>query len=134
MEKIVWSDEFNIGVPKIDGQHQRIVKMLNRMLTAPDATTRSETVSDILTDMTRYANEHFRTEETFLESCGYPNLPAHKQMHFAYRKKTVDLCGDTMAGICTVPEELLVYLRGWWIHHILEEDMKYKSFAASRKG
>ena len=134
MEKIIWSNAFNIGVPEIDLQHQQIVKMLNRMLTASDTTTDSETVSDILTDMTRYANEHFRTEETFLESCGYPSLDAHKQMHFDYRKTTVDLCKETMDGVRTVPEKLLVYLRNWWTDHILKEDMKYKTFAESTNG
>lgn len=37
-----------------------------------------------------------------------------------------------MAGKDSVLAELLEFLRDWWIHHILEEDMQYRSFFVER--
>lgn len=132
MEEIVWTDEFNIGIPEIDSQHRQIIDILNRLLREPDAQTTSETVSDTLHDMTRYAQEHFSTEEEILAYSNFPDLAAHKEQHFAYRKKTVDLCKDTMLGFQAVPKDLLQYLRDWWSDHILVEDMKYREFVQAQ--
>lgn len=132
MEEIVWTDELNTGVLEIDNQHRQIIDMLNRLLREPDTITGSETVADILHDMTRYAQEHFTTEEKILAESGYPDLIGHKEQHFSYRKKTVDLCKDTMLGFHAVPKELLQYLRNWWFNHIMIEDMKYRDFLAQQ--
>lgn len=133
MDQIVWSEEFNIGVPKIDRQHKTIVNMLNRLLSASGITTDSETVSDLLTEMTRYAQEHFTAEERFLKEHGYPDLEAHKKQHFYYQKHTVELCTETMKGMQAVPDKLLAHLHKWWVHHILIEDMKYKLFVQAKQ-
>lgn len=133
MDQIMWSEEFNIGVPEIDRQHKLIVRMLNKMLSASGITTDSETVSDLLTEMTRYAQKHFAAEEQFLKEQGYPDLEAHKKQHFHYRKHTVELCTETMRGMQEVPDKLLAHLQKWWVHHILVEDMKYKLFIRTKQ-
>ena len=129
MEPVQWSEKFSVGVKELDQQHQQLIKMLNRLISTRETTdTRSETISDILLAMTRYAQKHFKTEEDLMKAYGYPYLEEHKQEHRAYRKKTVDLSMATTFGIDAVPEILLAYLFDWWTHHILEQDMKYKPF------
>jgi hemerythrin len=127
MEPVQWSEKFSVGVEELDQQHQKLIKMLNRLISVRETTdTRSETISDILLAMTRYAQEHFKRAH------GYPGLEEQKQEHRAYRKKTVDLSTATTLGIDAVPEVLLAYLFDWWIHHIVDEDMKYKQFFAEK--
>jgi hemerythrin len=132
MEPIQWSEQFSVGVEELDRQHQRLIQMLNRLLSRQEPTdTHSEVISDTLLAMTRYAEEHFKTEEGLMERYGYPNLEEQKRQHRAYRKKTVDLSMATMYGVDSVPETLVAYLRDWLVQHILEEDMKYKAFFAA---
>jgi len=50
------------------------------------------------------------------------------EQHKEFRKKTVAFAVDTMKYKETLPIELLTYLQNWLINHILESDMKYKSF------
>lgn len=103
--------------------------MLNRLISTPEAKdTHSETISDILTAMTRYSLEHFKTEENLMREHGYPALEEHRQEHIAYRKKAIDFSTATTLGVESVPQILVTYLLDWWTHHILEEDMKYKPF------
>lgn len=133
METIQWSEKFSVGVEELDQQHQQLIKMLNRLISTPETMdTHSETISEILQAMTRYAQEHFKTEEKLLRAYDYPDLEKHKLEHIAYRKKTLDFSTATIVGVESVPEILLAYLADWWVHHILDEDMKYKSFFAEK--
>ncbi len=133
METIQWSEEFSVGVEKLDQQHRQIIGMLNRLISTPEAQdTHSETISDILTAMTRYSLEHFKTEEGLMKAHGYPELEEHRQEHIAYRKKAIDFSTATSLGVESVPQILVSYLSEWWTHHILDEDMKYKPFFAKK--
>jgi hemerythrin-like metal-binding protein len=75
MEPVQWSEKFSVGVRELDQQHQQLIKMLNRLISIQGTTnTHSETVSDTLMAMTRYAQVHFKAEESLMEANGYPGL------------------------------------------------------------
>lgn len=128
IEQIKWTDDFSVGVARIDEQHKKLISMINRLLREPYARTRSESISDLLSVMTSYASEHFRAEEELMSEYGYPRLEDHKLQHKEFRRKTVEFCNATTIGAASVPDTMLTYLREWLIHHILREDMRYKSF------
>ena len=129
MEPVQWSEKFSVGVRELDQQHQYLIKLLNRLISAQGTiNTHSETVSDTLMAMTRYAQTHFKTEESLMEANGYPGLEEQKIQHRDFRKKTVGFSTATTFGIDQVPEDLLTYLNNWLVHHILEDDMAYRAF------
>jgi hemerythrin len=128
LDQIKWTQDLSVGVTRMDEQHKRLILMINRLLRQPDATTRSEPISDLINDMTGYARDHFQAEEEMLSEHGYPRLEYQQNMHRAFRRKIVDLCTATAVGVPEVPQALLTYLREWLVHHIINEDMKYKSF------
>ena len=82
--------------------------------------------------MINYAVEHFKIEENLLKQHGYPDFLAHKQEHIEYLQKVSCLCEKEALYKSTVPDELLDYLIDWWTNHILNTDMKYKSFFAEK--
>jgi hemerythrin-like metal-binding protein len=63
MEQITWTEDFSVGVVRLDEQHKRLIQMINRLIAKPQTTTESEMVSDLLSDMTNYAQKHFAAEE-----------------------------------------------------------------------
>ena len=132
MEKINWSPSFSVGVTMLDEQHERIVDVINLLLSDSQATVRSETISELLNRLTSYSRGHFREEERLLEEHGYPELARQKEEHKTYRIKVVAFCQDTTAHQDSVPADLLQFLRDWWLSHILESDMQYRSFLAER--
>ncbi len=132
MEKIDWNPSFSVGVALLDEQHKQIISMINLLFSDSEATVRSETISELLTRMTKYANDHFKTEEGLLEKYRYPELFDQKEKHTTYCLKVLALCQDTMDHKASVPEELLQYLVEWWVNHILKIDMKYRSFFMER--
>ncbi len=128
MEQIFWSEKLSVGVKLFDEQHKGLIAMLNKMIKDPTATTRSETISDVLTDMTSYAQQHFKAEEDLMIEHGYPQYEEHKSQHKAFRIKVMELCTATMGGDEAVPKVILEFLKQWFTQHILDEDMEYKPF------
>jgi hemerythrin len=128
MDTINWSSEYNVGVGILDEQHKNIILAFNRLVKAEAPQTNSVVISDLLDQMTKYAQKHFQTEEALLIEHGYPLFDDHKRGHIEYRKKVVDLCTATTLNVSQVPHAILEFLARWWKHHILFEDMQYKSF------
>lgn len=128
MDLIVWTEELSVGITRMDEQHKRLIAMINRLAVEPDTTTESVLISDLLTDMIRYAREHFRDEEAMLIAHEYPFISQQKEQHLAFIQKTVDFCSAVEVGVGMVPQALLTYLKEWLVHHILEQDMKYRTF------
>ena len=128
MEQITWTEDFSVGVVRLNEQHKRLIQMINRLIAEPQTTTSSETVSDLLNDMTKYAQEHFAIEEDLMRQHNYPHLEEHIVQHRSFQKKTVDFCSATMLDVTAVPEIMLHYLRDWLVEHILKSDMVYKPF------
>ncbi|HSM23978.1 MAG TPA: bacteriohemerythrin, partial [Anaerolineaceae bacterium] len=129
MEPFKWSEKYSVGVRELDQQHKTLFMLLNRLISATGTISiHSETISEILGEMTRYAQTHFTTEERLLEAYGYPGLEEHKVQHNDFRNKTTEFIEKATIGDKQIPEVLLEFLTNWLTHHILEEDMAYRSF------
>jgi len=128
MEPIVWNSDFSVGIPAIDEQHKRLVGMINTMIEARDASVDSEVVSEVLDEMTRYAVEHFASEEALMQEHGFPCFEEHKAQHLSFRRDVARFCVDTTAWKATVPQDILRFLKEWLVDHILYCDMRYAEF------
>jgi hemerythrin len=128
MEKLLWTPSLSVGVAAFDEQHKSVILMINRLIDARHAGTKSETVSDLLSKMTVYAQQHLKAEEKMMVDYGYPQMAQHKAEHMDYIKKTANFCIATQIGVDGIPLSLLEYLRSWWEHHILVTDKAYMPF------
>jgi len=126
--RIQWSEQYSVGVKILDEQHKNILRLLNRIQAHADAPSDSEEISELLTQMTNYANEHFRTEEDLMQMYDYPDFSSHRREHLLYWKKTAELAMDILHGKTAISLEMLSFLRQWWTHHVLKVDKKYKTF------
>jgi len=129
MDQITWKDELSVGVEKLDQQHQKIIDVLNQLITLINLEVTDESqYSSPLQMMLVSIREHLHFEEYMLKKFNYPDFQAHAQIHedlftkldhYESRLKNLDLQTIT---------ELVGYLKGWWIDHIYQTDMKYKDF------
>lgn len=135
MEKFHWNDTYSVGVSQMDDEHKKILSIINQMVEHPETSERSETISDILGQLTTYAYEHFDHEEKLLEEHGYPDLNSQRVEHRKFRRRIATFCSNIMSDRnrqYTAPEDLLEYLMAWWKDHILVSDKKYGVFFAAR--
>lgn len=132
MKLIEWSDKFSVGVESMDQQHMRIIAMINELIENPQHLTVQTLVSKHLETMISYALEHFELEEKLLKENQYPEFDNHHAKHLEYGKKLGALCAASLDKDNVTTDELLTFLGEWWIHHILEEDMRYAKFLQER--
>jgi hemerythrin-like metal-binding protein len=133
MEKIVWNDEFSVGVETMDVQHQRILKIYNKLIDNAQADPSSETVSEVLTEMVEYASTHFKSEEQLLEDHEYPELKQQKAEHREFKRQAGEFCLLTLEQDEKVIHDLLNYLHDWWKDHVLYKDKRYAAFFEEKR-
>jgi len=132
MEIINWKNEFSVGVQEMDDQHKKLIGMINRLIAEQHTLTDPKTIAELLTDMTDYAQVHFRAEEYLMAEYGYDRKSRQEEQHKAFIDKTISFYSASDLGPNILSEALLDYLGIWLVNHILNEDMKYKDFFRSK--
>jgi len=132
MEIINWRNEFSVGVAEMDEQHKKLIGMINRLIEEQHNLTDQKTIAELLTEMTDYAQVHFRAEEYLMAEYGYDEKSNQEKMHQAFIEKTISFYSATDIGPNILSTALLDYLSTWLVSHILKEDMKYKEFFRSK--
>ncbi|NVK18853.1 MAG: hemerythrin family protein [Methylocystaceae bacterium] len=133
MEQIEWKDDYNIGIPQIDRQHQQLVALINRLARAEDE---GGMIAYVFDDLDLYVKEHFRAEEDLLRAFDYADFQAHKIEHRTFEewlsavRQSFNLGGSSAHLIA---ESMNAYLRNWLINHILESDMAYRDTVVGNK-
>ena len=133
MEKIIWNDQFSVGVKKMDVQHQKIIRIFNTLVDNAQANAGSETVSKMLAEMVEYASEHFNCEEQLLKDHAHPDLEQQKNDHREFRRQAGEFCLLASKADKKVTHDLLHYLHDWWTNHILCEDKKYAALLEEKR-
>lgn len=135
-DPIRWSEAMSVGVPELDEDHKGLIQVINLLRDHAGAEASAEIVRQCLVSLRRYAEVHFGREERVMIACTFPGLAHHQEEHRAFverMKETDRRFADDPAGLTSfVTEELIDYLSNWLRHHILIEDMGYRSFAEHR--
>ncbi|NOR26058.1 MAG: bacteriohemerythrin [Desulforhopalus sp.] len=132
MDIINWKDEFSVGVKEMDDQHKKLIGMVNKLISEQTSLTDQRTIADLLTEMTDYAQVHFRAEEYLMAEYDYDQKALQEEQHQAFIDKTIAFYSASDIGPNILSTALLDYLATWLIGHILKEDMKYKKFFKSK--
>ncbi len=132
MEIINWKNEFSVGVKQMDEQHKKLLGMINRLIAEQHTLTDPKTIAELLTEMTDYAQAHFRAEEYLMAEYGYDQKSRQEEQHRTFIEKTISFYSASDIGPNILSVALLDYLGTWLVGHILTEDMKYKEFFRSK--
>ena len=125
MAHIQWKDRFNINYKKIDDQHRKLVEILNDLIDLISKRSGPERVGPIFHRLFEYTQVHFTYEERFLRKARFVGGLAHKAEHASFVRKLLDLNQRYDASNPRLLEETLTFLQHWYLHHIMDMDMKY---------
>lgn len=130
MPLIEWTQELEIGIRVIDGQHHRIVDYINDLHEA-EKTDDRPVIGRVIEDLIDYTYSHFEFEEALMEEAGYDALAIHQSTHQAFRDRVDTLKqrftdGDDVAG------DLKELLQTWLIRHIMNDDQSYSSLVRQK--
>ena len=83
-----WQDAYNIGVESIDRDHQRLFKIINKLL-AFEGEKSQWACQEGIKYFKSHAMKHFADEEHYMASIDYPDLKIHRQIHKDFRENTL---------------------------------------------
>ena len=123
-----FTDEYLTGIELVDAEHKelfRIVDKANQLVKNFDSLSGYDSIMQILNELKEYTKEHFADEEEYMEGIQYEGLSAQKRAHEAFVDKLENISLDQIdANPQENLQELLEFLLGWLINHILYTDKK----------
>ena len=128
-----WDSAYELDVPQIDNQHRELVRMINDLYESIKAGQASETVNRTVSQLLKYVEIHFDTEELSMQERGYPDFHTHHILHEDLRRKVLDLKKDQLQGREIATFELLNFLTDWLKEHIAHEDKMFGEFLHKMK-
>lgn len=132
MPIVEWSQDFSMGVRRFDEHHQKLFSLLNRtydMFVLEEPRQHLKTVLDELID---YAAYHFAAEEFWMKEIGYPKFSEHAREHAGYSQRVAVFQAGYDRCDVALTLEVLQFLHGWLVDHILKIDSEYGAFIVAR--
>ena len=121
-----WSNEFSVGVEEIDGDHQRLLELLNELHDAVKAGGGHEALGRVLDGLMHYVDYHFSHEETLFIRTKYPGYERHRQQHRAFTITVKEIQEDFQLGASdALPQQVLEFLKNWLVEHIQGSDRAF---------
>lgn len=133
MTYVSWDDKLATGIEDIDTDHKTLFDLVDQFHDAYAAGHGSEELEAVFATLMDYTDHHFRREEEFMKSAGFPGLEEHRKTHEELKAEVLALHQRYLKGELQGQEkdlclEILAFLSNWLHFHIAEEDMEYRDF------
>lgn len=122
MTYLTWSDDLAVGNNFIDGDHQKLIDMVNRLHALMHEGKGKDVLDKVLRNLITYTQEHFRREEDLMRTMRFPGFHEHKDEHEKLLQQVLDLQQKFESGAATLSIQVLHFLRDWLINHIGKSD------------
>lgn len=125
-----WSDEYLIGIGEIDKQHQSFFGAAHRLYDNILNCEGEKQVEETVGFLRSYAQEHFQTEEAFMQKHGYPRIEEHKKLHAKFFEGLDQLVDDlkVFGPSQHLADQALEIAQDWLLNHIADEDTQYATY------
>jgi hemerythrin len=132
---ISWGPRYTMNISIIDKQHYELFLITNELfetcLKGHDFAR--EQFSKTVSQLVKYINVHFTTEETMMENVKYPGFASHKRAHDSFIKRLLEGVKHFDEGRKFVPNAFVRYLRDWITSHIAMSDKKVCDYIINLK-
>ena len=129
----IWNSRYETGIDAIDAQHKGLFEAFNQLADAFTAGTAPAHVKHCLKDLLDFTVDHFRTEESFMEALGYPDLAAHRAEHAQLVEKARTLQARGSMDQPAVAMDLTIFLANLMTGHIDEADLTMIRFLREKQ-
>lgn len=132
---MLWKDQYELGVPRIDTQHKELFKRVESFLQVLRSKDRWDEkipkLDETLEFMKGYVVEHFRDEEEYQHSIDYPGYEAHKQLHIGMVNyvQEVSLQYEQSNHNEQLMQQFGGRLLAWLVNHVAAEDQRIADYA-----
>ena len=128
MALIEWRDDFRLGVPAVDYEHETLIALLNGLHAAHEGDRDRVDVSRFLAEVHVMISAHFALEERLMREHGYDEFRQHKADHERLLDEIRDIMDQVEADrTFTYQEELSRRLAAWFGVHFKTHDARLHS-------
>lgn len=130
-KNIVWDKRMEVGIEKIDRQHQDLFHHTNILMNAIREKREGNELEDVISFLNEYVARHFRDEQKIMEEYNYPFLSFQREQHRNFIKYFKDLVNEvremkeSSAYIMFRFQTLVV---DWLVNHTCREDRHFGRF------
>lgn len=119
---VEWSDTLDLGIDCMDEDDKILISQIKKCQMA--IVEEHEDLDETIADLNKFVKKHFEREEYVMESCGYPGLANHRQVHRLLLKQLAEKVQQLKSN--AIPKESLQkFLAGWLVDHINTMDRAY---------
>ncbi len=122
---IEWSNKYSVGVSVMDEEHKGFIGIINKVIAARQHNYSQEEVEEVLSELVKFAKEHFKSEEAYMSKFEYPDYLLHYNEHLNFSLHMIIYNNQVINGEYKIMDEVYNYLQEWLVHHIQETDKKY---------
>ena len=130
MAHFLWTDDLSTGNELIDGDHLKLISMINALFDSMAKGHANEIISKVLHNLIIYTREHFAREEAEMQRIRYAASISHKSEHTKLLHQVAELKASLDSGERINVSTLSSFLGNWLRNHILTVD---KRLAAALK-
>jgi len=128
---IEWDSQLSIGVPELDKQHKKLMKILNDTIKHSNGNKIDEMKYFKKTrhKAEKYLKKHFDTEEKMLSKTKYDKLEEHRTEHNEFYeeiKKTNEEIENNIRDVNLFKST--AYIKEWLLNHIKNYDKKANKY------
>lgn len=131
---LAWDESFVLGIEEIDLQHKSIVEHFSSFSAAVQAGSAREVLAEMASFLVGYAQLHFVTEETYMQTYGYPGLADQRREHEEFSRDAEELVKRIQDEGAS--RELAAALTGkmvrWVIQHVRNNDREMVNYIKTR--
>lgn len=130
-DPFAFTKKYYTGIELVDNEHRRLFEIIhdtNDLIHAELLHDKYDEIMRLLAELRDYTEVHFRDEEALMERIHYPELDAQKRAHTAFVERLVEIDLSELDDMDDNQQEYLIdliqFLAGWLINHILGSDKK----------
>lgn len=130
-DPFAFTEKYHTGIELVDNEHRRLFEIIhdtNDLIHAELLHDKYDEIMRLLAELKDYTEVHFHDEEALMERIHYPELDAQKRAHTAFVERLVEIDLSELDDMDDNQQEYLIdliqFLAGWLINHILGSDKK----------
>lgn len=133
MALLSWNNEYSIGNPLIDGEHQELFRLINAFHDHWLAQREAQAIAALLSRLIAYAEMHFQHEEAIMSEAGYPRLAEHHGEHETMVDTIFRLRLAYEQNNGRLEMETMKFVKHWLLEHIVRNDFLFRDFLARQQ-
>lgn len=121
-----WDEKFSLHVETIDEQHKELFRLSAQVESLDEKTTKEE-IKRLLNSFFIYMRDHFKNEESYMKSIGYPLLKKHHILHQEIIEDFTKLIKENHS-LESIKKQMKIATKKWLIDHIMDNDLKIEKW------